>query len=571
MKSVVKSKKNIKEKILIMIFSLIILCMGLYRISEHIAPIVLMDEFGYWSNAAFFAGIDWSEINQFNSYYSYGYSFFLAILLKVFGETPFLYKSAILLNIIMILGNFYLLRQIGKELFEEKNMLEITAFSFLAAFFPSFLANIHIAWCETALVFLYTLCVYLLIIFINYKTYIGMFIFIFVNFFIYITHQRGVGILFSGMLIFILICFNEKIEVKQFVSGILMYIVLLGIHGSIKQIILNEVFVATSNQSASINDYGSILGHLKVWANFEGLRKLIYSIAGKILYLQISSLGLFGISICCLFNNKKDWINRIREKKVNRNQIVGLFMIGSVLTTILIASIYTLDPKRLDGLVYGRYTEWLLAPFILIAFLYVNNDKKVIRSICIKNIVMTFLLLIIVLHEYSLHPEWEQFLAVCSWVMAFFVELGRTSKEQFLIIGGLIFGSFSLFLVMNLSKKKRKYIIFAIYSVFFIPCAMWGVNRVYKSNYRADICQEMNKYIKTEERVYFVNDYGEGLWYIADLQVMNPNIEFDCINEDEMRDISGYILVGTYDKKIDEDYYENSLVSNFQISLLHRD
>ena len=60
------------------VLAVILFLVGTYRIEESTMPILLDDEYGYWSNSAFFTGSNWSSITSKIAYYSYGYSLVLA-------------------------------------------------------------------------------------------------------------------------------------------------------------------------------------------------------------------------------------------------------------------------------------------------------------------------------------------------------------------------------------------------------------------------------------------------------------------------------------------------------------
>lgn len=556
--------KRIKENLSMMILTLVIIGIGLYRINEQIAPIILMDEFGYWSNAAFFAGLDWSEINQFNNYYSYGYSIFLALLIKVFGTSSFLYKSAILLNIIMMVFTFLMLRQIGKIMFPKISDKLITICSFITILYPSFQANIHIAWSETALVCFFTSAFYLLLMYLKKKKILCLYLFLSNCFFCYIIHQRCLGILFAGVFILVVLTCNENISIKKLLCMLLLLLGLVIGHSYIKNILLSEVFVSATNSSANANDYSSIFEHIIVWSNYEGIKKLFFSVLGKLLYLFIATMGLLPMSIIYFFDSKMEWRSLFKVKKINKGQIVAIFLILSLFFTVMIASVFTLNAMRLDVLVYGRYTEWLLAPFILIGLLFLYKNLKGRKYLWKVGTIILFLCCI-VMQEYIRHPEWDTFFDICSLVMAYFRKFDRNSYS-FLFLAAL--GCATFILLASVTKKKNMYIFIVIlYLVWILPCSWWCINRVLGSNYRSEICLQMDEYISEEDKIYFVYDGTESLWYVADLQVMNPYLKFINIDAKQIQEVSGYILVSSYNVN-NKNYIDEAVVANFQISLI---
>lgn len=567
-----KLKKSNKEWILYFIFLGFIFAIGFYRLNEQYAPVILMDEFGYWSNAAYFSGKDWSSIAQFNTYYSYGYSLILAVLIQIFAATNILYKMAVLLNSVFISFTFLLLIQIGKFLFFETPKKWIIIYSFLAVLYPSFCANIHIAWDETLLVLAYVLCVYFLCRILMKASYINIILYAVSLIFCYITHQRGLGVIFFGCITLLLLWWNKNINWKKMLCFIVCISLLLLIHRFIKSSILDNVFMAETNTAAAVNDYGSIWKHIMVWFNPAGAKKLLISLIGKMFYLLIASSGLFGLAVFYMLHSESRWIQNFRSKELSLKQILYFFLLTSFAATILISSVYTLNATRLDVVVYGRYTEWALAPYLLIGMLAIMQQKReiAIPYLCIA--ITTVMMLCFITKVYEAHPEWTEFFAVCSFVMAYFKNKMQTTDYSFLYLACAVACAYMLLLIGCSRLKKVKIYLAITVLCSFMPVSFWCVKRVFGSNYRSEICLRMNEYIKnTIEDVYFVNDHGQGIWYVADMQVLNPDIEIQNISGDELDDVSGYVLIGTYDECFDESYTDNILVSNFQITLLHLD
>ena len=69
-----------KQTALIGVLLVSILAAVLWRIRSLDGIYIIGDEFGYWADAAFFAGKNWSEVGSMNPYYSFGYSLILAPL-----------------------------------------------------------------------------------------------------------------------------------------------------------------------------------------------------------------------------------------------------------------------------------------------------------------------------------------------------------------------------------------------------------------------------------------------------------------------------------------------------------
>lgn len=561
-----------KSSNIILIFAgvLLIVFAGVYRLQEQHAPVILMDEFGYWSNAAFFAGRDWSDISQFNSYYSYGYSILLSFVIRFFANTAYMYKLAIVINILCVCMVFFMLIKIGKIVFPDVSDNYVILASLLSILYPSIFANMHIAWCETLLVFNFTLIVYFIVRYSSEKKRRYIFFYTLACFFCYITHQRALGVLCVGVLLLFILFLFKHIDKKTLFFCLLFFVLLMVIHKIVKGNILECVFAASSNENAKLNDYGSIIDHVLYWLNFEGMRRLFFSVSGKIFYLLIGSMGIIGFSFVFIFNSLKDVVIKRKLQGIEAPRFfVALFLLLSIISTILISAVFTLNGNRLDTLVYGRYTEWMITPFILIGFIYGVANKEKLTKMVLYTIISIIGLGMIILTEYKGHTEWNVFYDVCSYVMAYFRSKIEHRDFTFVIYSICITNVF-LFLYVLKSLSKNKYLYLCVlYILCIAPNTYWCVERAFAANYRSEICLKMDESIGETENVYFVNDYGEGLWYIADLQVMNPDLDLISIIPDEVQNVKGYLLAGTYDPNVNvhKDIIGEAIVSNFQISL----
>lgn len=563
-------KKKYAEKILLLLFVFFIINVTFYRLSEQFAPIILMDEFGYWSNGAYFAGLDWSQVNQNNSYYSYGYSLVLAILIRLFRDSSFLYQASIIVNGIMLIVAFLLLTRIGKTLYEEESNIWVVVCSGLAMLYPSYFGNLHIAWAETFLMLSYIVCIYSIVRCLQKKTIIRLLCMVASFVLCYMIHQRALGVLCCGIFIVILMLWNKKINYKDILIIGIGFIVLFIIHGLIKQQIMVNVFMAESNENAELNNYSSIFAHIFEWFNLEGAKKLIISLSGKIFYLLIGTGGLFGYIIFEIIKTVKNDFVLLKDRCLESKHIIYIFCVMSAGMTIMISSIFTLNATRLDVPVYGRYTEWILAPFILFALIILNKRGKSASQpyMCITLVTLT--LFCILEMDYAVHTEWTSFFDVCSYIVAYYKNVFISNGYAFLYLATVVAVASMLLLSTAVRTKKKSIWIGSLIIILFVPNTYWCVNRALASNYRADICKEMDSYIHdTNEEIYFINDYDQGIWYVADLQVMNPDKIFKSITFSELENIEGYVLVGTYEEFMDEEYRKNAVVSNWQISLLH--
>lgn len=115
-----KCIKYIKQNLILTGSLIIIVVVYLYHLDKYNLLYHLGDEFGYWANAAFMSGFDWSGVASHNTYYSFGYSFVLAPLFLI-DNFELRYQAALILNIFFQIISFLLLNGISKRLFKQIN------------------------------------------------------------------------------------------------------------------------------------------------------------------------------------------------------------------------------------------------------------------------------------------------------------------------------------------------------------------------------------------------------------------------------------------------------------------
>lgn len=113
------------------------------------------------------------------------------------------------------------------------------------------------------------------------------------------------------------------------------------------------VYGDTADTLKNANDYAGQFEKIAYIFSIEGLKNLIISVSGKILYLGLASYGIayFGIIYA---------VRRVREKKY-----FPLFVLLTTVAALMICAIYTIRPGRVDTLTYGRYHEYVMPVLLM--------------------------------------------------------------------------------------------------------------------------------------------------------------------------------------------------------------
>lgn len=374
---------NYGIKVITTICVAIILAIGLQGILQLKQLVVINDEFGYWSIAAHLAGYDWSGLAATTPYYAYGYSLLLVPLFWLFEDPAVMYQAAIVLNVIMLCSSFLLLVRSGKKLFQEEDTYFITLAAFTVTLYANNIAQVKIAWTETLLYFLFILIVNLIINMWEKPTIINIVSVAAASIYIYMVHQRSLGILVASILMICLLFFRKKITIKKLMIVGICFCLGFFITVWCKQYFSANLWV--NPELSAVNDFSGQAVKVKSIFSLVGIKLLAESVFGKLFYVLTATFLIAGGGLIFIVEKAFIYCRNIVKKEKQEVNIqardardnVYIYLCLSFLSTLAISAIYMLQPTRLDMLVYGRYLEFVYGPILLCGFmqLYKKGDK----------------------------------------------------------------------------------------------------------------------------------------------------------------------------------------------------
>ena len=187
--------------IVTLLFAGLIVYFNIGIVGKCFNPFVYNDEMGYWTHAAKLAGMDWTGVSKTLAWYSFGYSFMLAPLMMLISDTVALYRSALMLNIAMELVCYFLFIYILRRVFPELGRLPSSFAAAAAILYTSYQMNAGIAFSETALLFVTTLVTFLIVRMVQKPTYVNMTLLGLLCAYLFMVHNRTIGIVASAVLI----------------------------------------------------------------------------------------------------------------------------------------------------------------------------------------------------------------------------------------------------------------------------------------------------------------------------------------------------------------------------------
>jgi len=264
------------------------------------------------------------------------------------------------------------------------------------------------------------------------------------------------GIFLSGILVFIIMAFSRKIEIKYLISFTLILLISFGISLLLK---------------TNLQNYFLISGDLSIFndsdINFFSLNNIVALLRvsfAQLWYLGIASFLLVYLGIYYLTKKCFSYtISLIKRKTAENTDFSAIFIFLGFVTTFIISSLSTQNYGNVnitpyleysDKFIYGRYNILMFLPLTLYVFKTIIDAKKSINWKEITLFISVSLIFIFqslwILSFFEHHHLYKQFMYV--------------SVINFIIYDSIIVGCIATmmvftFICIELLNKKRDYIL----------------------------------------------------------------------------------------------------------------
>lgn len=555
--------KRIRDNIILVCCICVLLVSYLYHIDKSNIIYHLGDEFGYWANAAFIYGYDWSGVASYNTYYSFGYSFLLTPLFFIERfETR--YQVALLLNIFLQVISFLLLNNIFCSIYKTVKKNVITVICAVAVLYSSNIFFAKTTLAESCLSFCYVFLVYIIYKISETHKRIWYIIAGIVSIFIFFVHMRAIGVAISVFLYFIFEMIENKRVGKTFLLTVCLMMILVVSLFIFKEYIINNIYL--SNTTVKINDFSGQSGKVMLLFSIEGVVLFVKSVLGKIYYLFASTflIGAWGI-LWIGYRVKEMILKFVKKENVGTESKIAFFMACSTMSTFVVSAIYMIrESDVIDHLIYGRYNEFLFAPLLAVGLLECiqnkyKNKHKMFLIICFVFLLLTWF----VSHEFSkvTNPSIRE---VNIAGIARLSYNGETCLYQHweLVIALKVILVAALFYIGMLSSKWMKYFSIIGIGIIWIICGNFVLD--YQLKYREGYYtnKEIIDYVKKNEIVNITYLLNENYVYFDSLrpdvlQFMCPEliITYKNINEITLDDeLVFFVKKDRFDETIFDGY-----------------
>ncbi len=556
------------EYIVLAILGIFILFFTLFHLKYLEGIQHAYDESGYWSSAAYFAGLDWKDMTSHNLYYAYGYGFLLFFLMK-WIPVSMLYQSGIVLNAVILVFEFYLICYVLKNIFCNVSFFIITGISFTIVIYPYNLFYVHLTVSEVLLSFLFWAITALFIKLLKKNTeFYSLMLGVLVSC-SYIVHQRCIGIVLASAVTMFAVFLTKNSKLRNQLIFLGTVVTLLVLANQIKQAYISDWF--STNLNVGVNDYSGQTDKLALLFSLEGVPYFISSIIGKWFGICASTFMLVSFGITGLI---KDCISgSITWKKTgicSHELIIKFFWILCFFAAFGISVIFLIYPNpRADYLIYTRYTETVVFPVIAYGIYRLYIKDVSFRELIWNCVCLLFTLTVVIFRLYQ--TGWSEYVGqanVAIWDLYY----NGMDTSTFLCMAA--FRAVLICMILYLFCMKHNWRI-----CLLLLTSLW----LYIGNaaYQKDNVSRQNNSIGTvADRITDLSDY-ENLYYFdtADdismepfyLQLQNPEIPVRVLESWNQADelCSGdYILVRRYTDLKAEDLADYSVIGKYSHYML---
>lgn len=331
------------------------------------------DELGYLFTPARLAGWAWDEVSANFPYYSMGVGFLWTPFFLVFNDFSLIYKAIIILNGFFLALSFGIAFWCGRKIYPQIGTKLLAALCIAITIYPSNLFYSVDATSETLLYFLFWITFFLIIKICETNSWIYYIILGNVLGYMYIVHMRTMVIILAT--IGFLFCINLN-EIKSLRKFFLLVIVVVAFYvvGQYFQEIHYSLLQGKTELN-TINTDLDILG--RIGSLFSKFKLVILGMIGSIVYFLVSCNICIVYSVKNIFLAAKECFFPWKINKDTNYKSKIFFFLFLVLCIELVAfATNKTTLVRLETIVYGRYMENVIGPFLLVGVASMIESTK---------------------------------------------------------------------------------------------------------------------------------------------------------------------------------------------------
>lgn len=373
------------QDIVTLLFAAAIFFINFQIVGKCYNPFVFNDEMGYWTHASVMAGYDWTGVSNGLAWYSFGYSFMLAPILRIFSDPTEMYRAALVLNIIMQILVYLMYIHIIRYIVPKLGKVPAAFISAAAVLYTSYQHNAGIAFSETALLFVTTLTAYILVRVLKKPSYLNLGCLGAVSAYLFMVHNRTIGIVASVVLVILAAVILRRVSLRH--AAVFVGVLVLGFAAN--SIIRNHLeSILWYSGKAGGNGSDSVMTKFKsVFSSMDNFKRMISLFASQAFAAFAATFGIALFALWAIFRRLAETVisfakscgknrNKTEKQTVDGSLFVLLFIFCSFISTWIISSIFMFDFTRIDHIIYTRYYDIIIGLLIASGLYYMYNCNK---------------------------------------------------------------------------------------------------------------------------------------------------------------------------------------------------
>lgn len=533
-------RQKIRQNKYFAIFILLIIFYFSFYIGKIFGFVIFPDEFGYWFYAAKVAGYDWSHIVSLGSYYSFGYSLILTPIFLLFTDAVVAYRVAVAVNFILLAGSGYLLIRLLQRLSaNEMNTQKMVLFALLGILYPSNLVYAKTTLTETLLMAAFVTVCYVFYQYLSTEKISLLIATIILAAYMYMVHMRSLAVIIAILLTLLARTVRKSGRGRNLlITGAITAVLFLAAY-FIRAQILDSEFDAADEILLNANGMKGQIPKIMSMFHIKGVIDFLQSLAGKLLYMGLATFGLACFGVCENISR----LIRLWKQREQKDSFFYLFLLVVTIGQIGITTIYNIHPSRVDGVIYGRYHEYIFPILIALGVERLQRMKHPVRNtVMLSATQMLFLLSSI---QYVSNHQLTGYEGCFALGMSYISNISEMESASFLVkayIYGITLTVFILFTIRISEKTQIQHCFIGMLIILEIILSI-RTSSLYTDYYNRDAQEDMILTEKLEElqnssnrRIVYIDSYE--LPIIGSIQFQLRDAEIHILDEREQ--ISDY-------------------------------
>lgn len=509
-----------KQNIYRFILCILILAVSLYDLNKMMLPVILGDELGYWTGAAWIQGLDWSSVMSRSSYFGYGYGILLSPLLFI-SNAVLRYRVAIILNSFMLCAIYIFIDVLLNKWFPNISKVSISIVSFITVLYPSLSFYTRNTQCEIFLSLLFILIIFVISQIYDKPSLVKLLIVVGLQTLVISVHMRSIGVSVATFMFIFYFFYKKRVSKKEFLiytfELFILGIIFILLYQNINKVEFSWVNINGELEKNISNTFVGQNSKIDFLLTLEGLKNLILTVSGRIFYLISATfmMGFYGCAVMCKKILKKEEYFEIY-----------VYILLNLFFSIIISAIFMIFPARIDTTIHGRYFEHILIIVIAIGILNIKELHNIKLLLFIGIGIESFVALTL----FSFYTEYNINtinIATITGLVHLVPTKNLWTSSNFPIVVALvsiIISAFLIFLILK-SKTNKKY--------YFIMCILIGIvwQVLSSKNVQTQFYKGMDHIKKVSEWQEGIKEINkkeyEKIYYLYSLNDKNTNQTWD--------------------------------------------